>query len=202
MPDDVDAIYVALGGADGVNFLTQYQQAGGQAPLIGGSITVDQTVLGTQGKQRDYVIGTPSAGPIADNDEGAGMEEVRRRLQGGVQGRLPVAVAVRARLLHQHRGGAAGARQGQWRRFGRRAEAARRRWRGLDFDTPTGKVKLDKNRKAIADNYLTEVAEGRRRASLQQGHQGRARRQPDARACPEAEFLKLGRANRDNPDCK
>jgi len=55
IPDKVDAIYVALGGADGVNFLTQYQQAGGTAPLIGGSITVDQTVLGTKGKQHDYV---------------------------------------------------------------------------------------------------------------------------------------------------
>ena len=63
IPDKVDAIYVALGGADGVNFLTQYQQAGGTAPLIGGSITVDQTVLGTQGKQRDYVIGTPVGRP-------------------------------------------------------------------------------------------------------------------------------------------
>ena len=69
IPDNADAIFVALGGADGVNFLTQYQQAGGTAPLIGGSITVDQTVLGTKGKQRDYVVGTPSAGPIADNSE-------------------------------------------------------------------------------------------------------------------------------------
>ena len=43
IPDDVDAIYVALGGADAVNFLSQYQQAGGAAPLIGGSITTDQT---------------------------------------------------------------------------------------------------------------------------------------------------------------
>ena len=75
IPDKVDAIYVALGGADGVNFLTQYQQAGGTAPLIGGSITVDQTVLGTQGKQRDYVIGTPAAGPIADNAEGAAWKK-------------------------------------------------------------------------------------------------------------------------------
>ena len=51
-----------------VNFLTQYEQAGGTAPLIGGSITVDQTVLGSKGKQpRLSCIGTPSAGPIADN---------------------------------------------------------------------------------------------------------------------------------------
>src|SRR3546814_9300376 len=28
LPDDVDAIYVALGGADAVNFLTQYERAG------------------------------------------------------------------------------------------------------------------------------------------------------------------------------
>jgi len=66
IPADVDAVYVALGGADGVNFLTQYQQAGGTAPLIGGSITVDQTVLARRARKKKYVIGTPSAGPIAD----------------------------------------------------------------------------------------------------------------------------------------
>ena len=33
IPSDIDAIYVALGGADGVNFLSQYDQAGGSAPL-------------------------------------------------------------------------------------------------------------------------------------------------------------------------
>ena len=31
IPDDIDAIYVALGGADAVNFLSQYEQAGGEA---------------------------------------------------------------------------------------------------------------------------------------------------------------------------
>ena len=30
----------------------------------------------------------------------------------------------------------------------------------LEFDTPTGKVKLDKNRNAIANIFLTEVAKG------------------------------------------
>ncbi|MCX8505320.1 MAG: ABC transporter substrate-binding protein, partial [Alphaproteobacteria bacterium] len=68
IPDNIDAIYVALGGADGINFLTQYQQAGGKAPLIGGSITADQSVLGSSGKARDFVIGMASAGPMADTD--------------------------------------------------------------------------------------------------------------------------------------
>jgi branched-chain amino acid transport system substrate-binding protein len=31
LPDDVDAIYLGLGGGDAVNFLNQYQQAGGKA---------------------------------------------------------------------------------------------------------------------------------------------------------------------------
>src|SRR3546814_10080070 len=66
LPDDVDAIYVALGGADAVNFLTQYEQAGGDLPLVAGSFTVDQTVLGSKGRTRDFVIGTPSAGPVSD----------------------------------------------------------------------------------------------------------------------------------------
>lgn len=67
IPEDVDAIYVALGGADGVNFLSQYEQSGGDKPLIGGSITMDQSVLGSKGRRKDYVIGTPAAGPIADS---------------------------------------------------------------------------------------------------------------------------------------
>ncbi len=60
----------------------------------------------------------------------------------------------------------------------------------LVFDTPTGKVKLDKNRNAIADIFLTECREGRRRQPLQQGRRGDAAGQPDAGHCrgrvPEA----------------
>src|ERR1700751_2068065 len=36
LPDDVDAIYLGLGGAGPVNFLNQYQQAGGKGHLRGG----------------------------------------------------------------------------------------------------------------------------------------------------------------------
>ena len=52
LPDDVDSIYLGLGGADALNFLNQYQQAGGNAKLFGGSIMVDQTVLSAQGKAK------------------------------------------------------------------------------------------------------------------------------------------------------
>ena len=44
-----------------MNFLNQYQQAGGNAKLIGGSIMVDQTVLSSKGKAKDALIGTIAA---------------------------------------------------------------------------------------------------------------------------------------------
>ena len=50
-----------------MNFLTQYEQAGGDKPMIGGSITVDQTVLNYKGKRRESLLGTASAGPMADS---------------------------------------------------------------------------------------------------------------------------------------
>jgi len=71
----------------------------------------------------------------------------------------------------------------------------------LELDTPTGKVKLDKNRQAIADNYLTEVA------TAGDGHLYNkvVKVIPAVNqtlGIPEADFMKLGVANRDNPDCK
>ena len=71
IPKDVDALLVVLGGADAVNFLTQYEHAGGDKPMIGGSITVSQDVLNYKGKRRDSLVGTLSAGPVADAYDGA-----------------------------------------------------------------------------------------------------------------------------------
>ena len=58
IPKDVDALLVVLGGADAVNFLNQYEQAGGDKPIVGGSITVSQDVLNYRGKRRESLLGT------------------------------------------------------------------------------------------------------------------------------------------------
>jgi branched-chain amino acid transport system substrate-binding protein len=200
IPDKVDAIYVALGGADGVNFLTQYQQAGGTAPLIGGSITVDQTVLSTQGKQRDYVVGTPSAGPIADNSDDPAWKKFVADYKAAFKDGFPSPslfaqgyyINTKAVLL------ALDKINGD---LSDNEAKLRDTLSKLEFDTPTGKVKLDKNRQAIADNYLTEVAKA------DDGHLYNkvVKVIPAVNqtlGIPEADFLKLGVANRDNPDCK
>ena len=200
IPDDIDAIYVALGGADGVNFLTQYQQAGGSAPLIGGSITVDQTVLGSQGKQRDFVIGTPSAGPIADTYDAPAWKKFVADYKSAFKDGFPSPslfahgyyINTKAVLLalDEVKGDLTGG-EAKFR------EALAK----LEFDTPTGKVKLDQNRQAIADIFLTEVAKGDD-GNLYNKVVRVIPAVNQTLGLPEAEFLKLGAVGRENPDCK
>ncbi|HVP98683.1 MAG TPA: ABC transporter substrate-binding protein [Roseiarcus sp.] len=200
IPDKIDAIYVALGGADGVNFLTQYQQAGGTAPLIGGSITADQSVLSSQGKQRQSVLGMPSAGPIADNAEGEAWKTFVAEYKAAYPDGFPSpslfahGYYIEAKAMLAALDKVKGDLSDHQAKF-RDALAH------LELDTPTGKVKLDKNRNAIADIYLTEVAQA------DDGHLYNkvVKVIPAVNqtlGIPEADFLKLGVANRDNPDCK
>jgi branched-chain amino acid transport system substrate-binding protein len=199
IPDKVDAIYVALGGADGVNFLAQYQQAGGTAPLIGGSITVDQTVLGTQGKQRDYVIGTPSAGPIADNAEGPAWKKFVDDYKASYKDGFPSPSLFAQGYYIETKALLAALDKVNGDVSGDQAKL-RDALTHLALDTPTGKVTLDKNRQAVADNYLTEVAKA------DDGHLYNkvVKVMPAVNqtlGIPEADFMKLGVANRDNPSC-
>jgi branched-chain amino acid transport system substrate-binding protein len=200
IPDKIDAIYVALGGADGVNFLSQYQQSGGTAPLIGGSITVDQTVLGTKGKQRDFIVGTPAAGPIADNSDDPAWKKFVADYKAAYKDGFPSPslfaqgyyINTKAMLLALDKvGGDLSDKEVKFR------EALSK----LEFDTPTGKVKLDKNRQAIADNYLTEVAKGSD-GNLYNKVIKVVPAVNQTMGLPEADFLKLGAVGRDNPDCK
>ncbi len=159
LPDDVDAIYVALGGADAVNFLTQYEQAGGDLPLVGGSITVDQTVLAAKGRTRDFIIGTPSAGPMSDTWDNAGWAAFVASYQAAFPDGFPgpslfahaYYINTKAALL------ALNEVDGDLSDGGVKYRAA---LSGLEFETPTGMVHLDERRQAVADIFLTEVIEG------------------------------------------
>ena len=199
IPADVDAVYVALGGADAVNFLSQYQQAGGTAPLIGGSITVDQTVLGSKGKTKDVVIGTPSAGPISDTDDSPAWKKFVADYKADFADGFPspslfahgyyINTTAVLMALDQVKGDVSGD-QAKFR------DALSK----LSFDTPTGKVSLDKNRNAIADIYLTEVTKGAD-GNLYNKVVSVVKQVNQTLGIDEAEFLKLGAVGRDNPSC-
>jgi branched-chain amino acid transport system substrate-binding protein len=156
IPSGVDAVYVALGGADSLNFLKQYVQFGGKAPLIGGSITIDQSMLSTKGNLYDHVIGVPGAGPIADDDPSPQWKKFAdeyRKQDGALPSPSLFAHAyylnTKAALLALD--AVHGDLSGGQAAF--KAALAKLAWL-----SPTGPVHLDKNRQAVGDIYLTVVA--------------------------------------------
>ena len=199
IPDDIDAIYVALGGADAVNFLSQYEQAGGDKPLVAGSITADQTVLGSEGKRKEYMIGTPSAGPIADSWDDPRWTKFVADYKAAFPDGFPSPslfahgyyVETLAVLTALDKVG------GDLSDGGAKLRAT---LASLELDTPTGMVKLDKNRNGVADIFLTEVAEGED-GKLYNKVVKVIQQVPQTMGMDEAEFMAIGPATRDNPSC-
>lgn len=159
IPKDVDALLVVLGGADAVNFLNQYEAAGGDKPMMGGSITVSQDVLNYRGKRRDSLVGTIAAGPLADTFDGAEWKAFVADYQknfpvskGGFPSPSLFALVyylnMKAALdgLDAVKGDLSGG-QLKYR------EALSK----LVLKGPTGDVKLDGNRQAIGTTFVTEV---------------------------------------------
>lgn len=199
LPQDVDALLVVLGGSDAVNFLTQYEQAGGDKPMVGGSITVDQTVLNFKGKRRESLLGTAAAGPIADSYDGAEWKKFVADYKANFKDGFPSPslfafvyyVNMKAALdaLEEVKGDLSGG-QAKYR------EALTK----LVLKTPTGDVKLDENRQAIAATFITEVA----KAPDGQFYNKvvKVKQNVDQRlGMSKADFEKMGLGSRDVPNC-
>lgn len=159
LPDEVDAIYVGLGGGDAVNFLNQYQQAGGDAKLIGGSIMVDGTVLNSKGKAKEALIGVPSSGPQADtwdNPKWQAYVASYREVNGDAAFPVPSLLATgyynATKAMLQGLEEVGGDLSDGHAKF--RATLA-----SMTLDAPNGTITLDENRQAIGTNFVSEVIE-------------------------------------------
>ena len=202
LPDDVDAIYLGLGGGDAVNFFNQYAQAGGKAKLIGGSILVDQTVLSSKGAAKRIAIGIPSAGPQADVWENPKWQAWVKLYQDSYP--------PEKRFTSPSLSGT-----GYYNDFvalftvlntinGDLSDGHKKLREGLatlELDAPNGKIKLDANRQAIGTNFVTEVVE------LPNGDlvNKAVKIIPDVKQTlnfEPAAFAKLGLPSRTNPECK
>ncbi len=159
IPKDVDALLVVLGGADAVNFLTQYENSGGDKPMMGGSITVSQDVLNYKGKRRDSLVGTISAGPVADSFDGADWKAFVADYQktypvsaGGFPSPSLFAFVYYVNMKAALDGLAAvnGDLSGGQAKY-------RDALSKMVLKTPTGDVRLDSNRQAIGTTFVTEV---------------------------------------------
>jgi branched-chain amino acid transport system substrate-binding protein len=161
LPDDVDAIYLGLGGADAVNFLNQYQQAGGHAKLIGGSIMVDQTVLSSKGKAKDALIGTVAASGQADNDPNPKWQAFAKAYQQEPkQGYFKNPFSGPSLLAISYYNTADAVFKALDQVNGDLSDGNkkfREALKNMVLDAPNGKITLDENRQAIGTNFVTEV---------------------------------------------
>jgi ABC-type branched-subunit amino acid transport system substrate-binding protein len=161
LPDNVDAIYLGLGGTDAINFLNQWQQAGAGTKILGGSIMADTTVLTSRGRARNALIGALTSGPLAeDNPDPAWRNYVRLYQEAfPANQRFPtpslfgvgyhVATLAAIAGLNAVNGDLSDGQQ----RF-RAALSA------LRLQTPLGTVSLNENRQATGSVFVNEVAEG------------------------------------------
>jgi ABC-type branched-subunit amino acid transport system substrate-binding protein len=202
LPDDVDAIYLNLGGADAVNFLNQYSQAGGKAHLMGGSIMVDQTVLSAKGDAKNAMIGTIASSGMADTWDDPGWRAFVALYQEATPAdkRLPS-----PGLLATNYYDATMAMYEALDKVNGDLSDNQAKFKDalahLTINAPNGKISLDENRQAIGTNFVTEVVED--------GKGGLAsavvKIVPDVHQTlgyPRDVFAKIGPPSRTNPECK
>ncbi len=161
LPDNVDAIYLGLGGTDAINFLNQWQQAGAGTKILGGSIMADTTVLTSRGRARNALIGALTSGPLADDNPDPAWRTYVQQYQQAFPAnqRFPtpslfgvgyyVATLAAIAGLNAVNGDLSDGQQ----KF-RAALSA------LRLASPLGEITLNENRQATGTVFVNEVAEG------------------------------------------
>ncbi|NEI03033.1 ABC transporter substrate-binding protein [Rhizobium leguminosarum] len=202
LPVEVDAIYLGLGGGDAVNFLNQYQQAGGEARLIGGSLMVDGTVLSSEGSAKRALIATPSSGPQADSWDDQGWKDYVKAYQDAFppEERFPS-----PSLLATGYYNATNAMLQCMATVGGNLSDGQAAFRGclskLTLKAPNGTITLDENRQAIGANFISEVVENTD-GTLSTKMVKMVENVNQTLGIDPAAFAKIGLPSRDKPACQ
>lgn len=200
IPQDVDALFVALGGADAVNFLTQYSQAGGDKPIIGGSITIDQSILDSKGPFKKLLVGAPAGTPTVSDYDG----DEWKAFTASYTEAFPDGFSAPSIFAHHYYMSAKAAMLALDEVDGDLSDnqaAFRAALNDLTFTTPTGgTMRLDKNRNGVIDNFVTEVYE-REDGTLGNRVVKVVRDVDQLLGQDEEVFLASGPVSRDNPSC-
>ena len=202
IPDDVDAIYLGLGGADAVNFLNQYQQAGGNAKLIGGSIMVDQTVLSSKGRAKQALIGTVAAGPQADTWDNPRWQAFVKAYQAAwPPNKRFTSPSLCATNYYDATQAALLALDKVKGDLGNGQKKFRAALTSLVLDAPNGQIKLDGNRQAIGTNFVTEAVKDKDGNLVSKVVKVVPNVSQTLGFKPEV-FAKIGLPGRESPACK
>jgi branched-chain amino acid transport system substrate-binding protein len=179
--------------------VTAYDSAGGSAPIIAGTDTLGPALLSAPGSVRDLVLGVPSAGPIADDYEDPAWEKFVADFHR-VYPDVPTNPSLYAHQYYIATKAALLALEQVDADLGDDQARFQKALAGLTFYTPTGPVRLDHNRQAIVNVFVTVVdvdANGVLYHKI-------VRVVPNVNQTlgfPETKFLAQGQFGRDNPAC-
>jgi branched-chain amino acid transport system substrate-binding protein len=158
LSEDVDAIYLGLGGADAVNFLNQYLQAGGNAKLIGGTIMVDQSILSTKGKAKEALVGVAAAGPQGDTSDDPKWQAFVKAYQAAwPPEKRFTSPSLCATNYYDETTAALEALDKINGDLSDGHKKLREVLASLVLNAPNGQMKLDSNHQAIGQSFVTEV---------------------------------------------
>ncbi|HYF53639.1 MAG TPA: ABC transporter substrate-binding protein [Salinarimonas sp.] len=200
IPKTAGALVVVHGGTDGLAFMTQYAQAGGTLPLIGGSIMADQTMMSARGPHRRLLTGMISSGPIADIHDDPTWNEFVARYQKrwGNEGfqspsihGVNYATNLQAVLIALDKVGGD---------LSNNQQAFQAALSKTEFKNPMGaNVKLDENRQAISDVFMNRIEE--RGGQLRTVTFQRTPAVTQTLGIDREKFMALGAPSRDNAGC-
>ncbi|MBV9490664.1 MAG: ABC transporter substrate-binding protein [Verrucomicrobia bacterium] len=151
LPPDIDAVYVALGGTDAVNFVKQMQEFGllGKVKLLGGTVTVDASQLASVGELMDGIVsGSIFSGDLTTPEFKAfdqAFEKLRQR-PPSLFAENYYRAAKWAFLALQKVGGKIEDQQ-----------AFRDALQGTSFNAPASPVSFDQYHNVVTDVYLNQV---------------------------------------------
>jgi ABC-type branched-subunit amino acid transport system substrate-binding protein len=201
LPDDVDAIYLGVGGTDAINFLNQYEQAGAETNLIGGTIMADQTVLTSKGRAKDALVGTPTSGALAEDNPDPAWQAYVAAYQAAFPeaDRFPtpslfgvgyyIATIAAIDALNEIGGDLS---DGQAKFHAALADDP--------LATPLGEVSLNENRQASGTVFINEVQDDGA-GGLKNVMVGKAENVTQTLGMTADEFRAMGLPSRDTPDC-
>lgn len=203
LPDDIDALYLGLGGTDAINFLNQYQQAGTDTNLIGSSIIADESVLTARGNARNALIGMPASGwQAGDSDLPEWQAFVDAYVAGWPESERFPSPSLYATLYYNATVATLTALDAVSGDLDGGQQAFRDALAAVELNSPIGHIKLDENRQAIGSVYVSEVVPTADGSALTTRMVSRADNIDATFGLSLDDFMaRVGLPSRDAPDC-
>lgn len=153
-----DAIFIALSGNDTAHLLKHYWNNGGRVPIITGTTTLNPSLFTAKFENKNLLLGTISATPIADSSKVRSWQKFVNAYQAHFRDKTAIPslftlnyyINTKAVLLALKEEGDDAYED---------PESFREALSELEFETPTGYVSLNENRQAIANNFIVEITE-------------------------------------------